>query len=74
MVAAGLPYSWQRPCAMQPFPASMGGRGPNLTAGWMGRAPDKASVVFHMSYCHEMSVCQICFLLVASGKLGCPPP
>ena len=48
----------------------MGGRGPNLTAGWMGRAPDKASVVFHMSYLHEMSVCQICFLLVASGKLS----
>ena len=28
-----------------------------------------ASVVCHMSYCHEMSVCQICFLLLACGKL-----
>ena len=27
-----------------------------------------ASVICHMSYCHEMSVCQICFLLLACGK------
>ena len=26
----------------------------------MGRAPDMASVVCHISYCHEMSVCTRC--------------
>ena len=57
MVAAGLPYSWRRPCATRPCPASTGGKGPSLTAGLVGRAPDMASVVCHMSYCHEMSVC-----------------
>ena len=40
------------------------------TAGLVSRAPDMASVVCHMSYCHEMSVCQICFLLLACGKLN----
>ena len=70
MVAAGLPYSWRRPCATRPCPASTGGKGPSLTAGSVGRAPDMASVVCHMSYCHEMSVCQICFLLLACGKLS----
>ena len=70
MVAFGLPYSWQQPCASHPCPASMERRGPSQTAGLVGRAPDTAYVVYHMSYCHEMSVCQNCFLLVACGKLG----
>ena len=69
MVAFGLPYSWQQPCASHPCPASTGRRGPSQTAGLVGRAPDTAYVVYHMSYCHEMCVCQNCFLLVACGKL-----
>ena len=68
MLAFGLPYSWQQPCASHPCPASTGGRGPSQTAGLVGRAPDTAHVVYHMSYYHEMSVCQNCFLLVACGK------
>ena len=70
MVAFGLPYSWQQPCASHPCPASTGRRGPSQTAGLVGRAPDTAYVVYHMSYFHEMSVCQNCFLLVACGKLS----
>ena len=68
MVAIGLPYSWQQQCASHPCPASGGGRGPSQTEGLVGRAPDTACVVYHMSYCHEMSVCQNCSLLVACGK------